>query len=193
MRRIDEAHRTARRRQILDGARRCFARNGFEGATISRLEEEIGLSRGAIFHYFEDKDAIFSALAKGDAERFTQIWAEAGYEVLLSAIAEESPEWLAVYFEVLRRARTDDTFARRLAASDGELADRFRSVLRQRQREGVYRTDVPLEHLATFLNVFANGLALRRAAGDPLPPVDTLVALLQTGLGGPGSARQTDA
>ena len=46
----------ARRRAILDGARRCFARDGYEGATVRRLEQEIGLSRGAIFHHFRDKE-----------------------------------------------------------------------------------------------------------------------------------------
>jgi AcrR family transcriptional regulator len=57
----------ARRREILSGARTCFARYGYEGATVRRLEEEIGLSRGAIFHHFRDKESLFLAVAEDDA------------------------------------------------------------------------------------------------------------------------------
>ena len=34
---------------------------------MRRLEEATGLSRGAIFHHFRDKDALFLALAEQDA------------------------------------------------------------------------------------------------------------------------------
>lgn len=57
----------ARREEILAGARACFARYGYEGATVRRLEEETGLSRGAIFHHFRDKESLFLAVAEDDA------------------------------------------------------------------------------------------------------------------------------
>jgi hypothetical protein len=60
---VSEDHLAARRRQILDGARRCFAEYGYDKATVRRLEQAIGMSRGAIFHHFRDKDALFFELA----------------------------------------------------------------------------------------------------------------------------------
>ena len=42
MPKVSEDHLAARRAQILDGARRCFAEHGYEGATVRRLEEAIG-------------------------------------------------------------------------------------------------------------------------------------------------------
>src|ERR1700712_123276 len=60
-------HLEGRGQQILDGAPAAFGRHGYEGATVRVLEEEIGLSRGAIFHHFADKDAVFMALAGQDA------------------------------------------------------------------------------------------------------------------------------
>lgn len=60
MPRVSEDHLAARRRQILDGARRCFAEYGYDGATVRRLEHTIGMSRGAIFHHFRDKDTYSS-------------------------------------------------------------------------------------------------------------------------------------
>ena len=37
-----------------------------------------GLSRGAIFHHYRDKDALFLALAEQDAERMADVVAEQG-------------------------------------------------------------------------------------------------------------------
>src|SRR5438034_9254532 len=65
--RVSQDQLDARRREILTGARTCFARHGYEGATVRRLEEETGLSRGAIFHHFRDKESLFLAVAEDDA------------------------------------------------------------------------------------------------------------------------------
>src|SRR5690606_41956869 len=78
MPRVSQDHLDARRRQILDGARSCFARHGYEGATVRRLEEATGLSRGAIFHHFKDKESLFLALAEDDAARMADVVAEQG-------------------------------------------------------------------------------------------------------------------
>ncbi|MDN5915421.1 MAG: TetR/AcrR family transcriptional regulator [Pseudonocardia sp.] len=78
MPRVSTDQLAARRRQILDGARRCFADHGYEGATVRRLETSTGLSRGAIFHYFRDKETLFLALAEEDARRMADVVAEQG-------------------------------------------------------------------------------------------------------------------
>ena len=59
MPRVSDSHLAARRRQILDGAPACFAEYGYDKATVRRLEQTIGLSRGAIFHHFRVKDTLF--------------------------------------------------------------------------------------------------------------------------------------
>src|SRR5262249_50273152 len=67
MPRVSQDQLDARRSEILAGARACFARYGYEGATVRRLETETGLSRGAIFHHFRDKESLFLAVAQEDA------------------------------------------------------------------------------------------------------------------------------
>jgi len=81
MPRVSQDHLEARRRQILDGARACFARHGYEGATVRRLEEATGLSRGAIFHHFRDKESLFIAVAEDDAAAMTQRVPEYGFHL----------------------------------------------------------------------------------------------------------------
>jgi TetR/AcrR family transcriptional regulator, transcriptional repressor of aconitase len=51
----------------------CFAEYGYDKATVRRLAQTIGLSRGAIFHHFRDKDTLFFELAHEDAERMADV------------------------------------------------------------------------------------------------------------------------
>ena len=107
----------ARRQQILDGARACFARHGYEGATVRVLEEEIGLSRGAIFHHFADKEALFLAVAEQDAAAMRQTVAEHGLvQVMREMIAAPDAERIGTQLEIARRLRTDPGVPDGLAA-----------------------------------------------------------------------------
>src|SRR3989304_6177982 len=57
MPKVTEAHLEARRSQILDAAWTCFARKGYHQATMQDICQESGLSPGAIYRYFESKEA----------------------------------------------------------------------------------------------------------------------------------------
>ena len=69
MPKVTEAHSAARRQQIIDAAYRCFARKGFHQATIRDIYAEANLSPGAVYHYFDSKDAIIQASFEFDYER----------------------------------------------------------------------------------------------------------------------------
>src|SRR5690606_26473523 len=60
-----DQHRERRRQQILDAARRCFARRGFHQTTMSDILHESELSAGAVYGYFRGKDEIIAAIAQG--------------------------------------------------------------------------------------------------------------------------------
>ena len=83
MPKISEERRTERREQILAGARRCFAEHGYEGATVAKLEREIGLSRGAIFNYFPSKEDLFVELAVRDSARMSEVWIDEGLDAVV--------------------------------------------------------------------------------------------------------------
>ncbi|MFE0424667.1 TetR/AcrR family transcriptional regulator [Streptomyces sp. NPDC058953] len=63
MARVSQQHLDARRRQILDGAGRCFARNGFHASSMQDVLAEVGLSAGAVYRYFGSKDELIEAIA----------------------------------------------------------------------------------------------------------------------------------
>jgi TetR/AcrR family transcriptional regulator, transcriptional repressor of aconitase len=182
MPKVSDDHKERRRAQILEAARGCFARHGYEGATVAKLEEATGLSRGAIFNYFENKQALFVELALESSLRLTDLWLEHGHRALFEELLKEDPDWLAVQLEAVRRIRTDPEFKRQLAAHERELEKTRPARLERLQALGV-RQDFRLDDIALFLSVVANGIALQISTGDRLPDVDVMVSLLETGVG----------
>lgn len=181
MPKVSDAHKERRRAQILEGAQRAFARHGYEGTTVAILEEVTGLSRGAIFNYFPNKQAIFLELAIESNKRLTEIWLDQGFRALLEEIAHEDPDWLGVQLEAARRIHTDPTFQELVATAEAELREHRQDRLDRLEAQGV-RDDLPLEATAVFLSLVANGLALRRTMGDPMPDLDALAELVEQGV-----------
>ncbi|MBH0119582.1 TetR/AcrR family transcriptional regulator [Rhodococcus sp. CX] len=63
MPRVSQAHRVARRAEIIDAALRCFARSGYQRTTMADIIAESGLSAGAIYGYFGGKQELLVAVA----------------------------------------------------------------------------------------------------------------------------------
>ncbi len=168
----------ARRAEILDAARRAFARHGYEAATVKVLEAETGLSRGAIFHHFKDKDALFLALAEDDAAQMAETVAAHGLVQVMRDLQDRDAGWLGVQLEVRRRLRTDPDFAARWAEHQSAVLGATTARLQRQRRAGLVRTDVPLPILVDFLRLALDGLVSSLAAGMPsehLPGVLDLV------------------
>jgi AcrR family transcriptional regulator len=55
-------HDTAKRKQIIEGARRVFIEMGFDAASMNDITREAGVSKGTIYVYFANKEELFEAL-----------------------------------------------------------------------------------------------------------------------------------
>ncbi len=190
MPRVSQDHLDARRRQILDGSRSCFARFGYEGATVRRLEEATGLSRGAIFHHFGDKESLFLALAEDDASRMADVVAEQGLVQVMrnllvrpdgqrAADGEHPADWLGTRLEVSRRLRTDPDFRARWAKRSERLTMATRDRLRRQRAVGKLRDDVPVEVLAAYLELVLEGVVSHLAMGLPADDLDPALDLVE--------------
>jgi AcrR family transcriptional regulator len=58
-----------RRALVLDAARAVFAEKGIEGASIREIAKRAGYTPGAIYSYFDSKEAIYGALLAESLER----------------------------------------------------------------------------------------------------------------------------
>ena len=53
-----------RRSEILDAARRVFARRGFADATVDEIAREAGIAKGTIYLYYKSKGDVYAAAAR---------------------------------------------------------------------------------------------------------------------------------
>ncbi len=63
---------------MLDAARSVFERLGIEGASIREIARQAGYTPGAIYSYFENKEAIYGALLAESLERLNTVVNAAG-------------------------------------------------------------------------------------------------------------------
>src|SRR3954447_11088375 len=62
---------SAKRRQIMDGARKVFLAQGFEGASMNDIAKVAGVSKGTLYVYFQDKERLFAAVV--EEERYAHM------------------------------------------------------------------------------------------------------------------------
>jgi AcrR family transcriptional regulator len=55
--------------QVLEGARRVFMRDGFEGASVDEIAREARVSKATLYSYFPDKRLLFSEVARLECNR----------------------------------------------------------------------------------------------------------------------------
>lgn len=63
---VDGADDSAKRRQILEGARQVFLDRGFDGASMMDIAKAAGVSKGTLYVYFKDKDDLFDGMVRGE-------------------------------------------------------------------------------------------------------------------------------
>jgi len=110
-----EALSPEKERQILDGAARAFAADGYEGASMSRIAAVAGVSKGTLYNYFAGKRELFAAFVHRECSGqitliFDDIDANAALEAVLPLICRRmldmltSPTGLLMYRMVVAEA-----------------------------------------------------------------------------------------
>ncbi|MGV9824927.1 MULTISPECIES: helix-turn-helix domain-containing protein [unclassified Gordonia (in: high G+C Gram-positive bacteria)] len=191
MPKVSDDRIAARRREILDGARHCFAEYGYDGATVKRIEESTGLSRGAIFHHFRDKEALFLALAQEDAERMADVAAEEGLVQVMRDVLERPQDfdWLGTRLEIARKLRTDPSFRTAWLAHSAELEKATLDRLERGRKTGRLRDDVPTGVLLDYLDLVLDGLITRLASGRPTDDLEAVLDLVEASVRSPRAVR----
>ena len=135
----------ARREHILDAAEQCFGRAGFHRTTMHDICREAGVSPGALYVYFDSKEALIAGISERDraefAERFDQLAGAPDFIEALKALGEEyfleEPAHshrmcIEIGLESTRNPRVGEIFQR----FDRYIADSFEKLFRTMQAEG---------------------------------------------------------
>jgi AcrR family transcriptional regulator len=61
---VQPSEDSAKRRQIVEGARSVFLAQGFDAASMSDIARAAGVSKGTLYVYFTDKEQLFAAIVE---------------------------------------------------------------------------------------------------------------------------------
>ena len=95
-----------RRTQILEAAVVCFAKHGFHQASMHDISTEAGISVGLIYRYFQNKEAVISAMADRHKNEISNLLERASQapsllealEIIFTAhCCEDSPTVLSAF------------------------------------------------------------------------------------------------
>ena len=191
MPKISEERRTERREQILEGARRCFAEHGYEGATVAKLEREIGLSRGAIFNYFPSKEDLFVELAVRDSARMSDVWIDEGLEAVVQRSSSSTPPGSPSTSSCSAAYAPTRTSGRASKRDTKQVAPANRARIEEAQRSGEFRDDLAREGHRHLRQPRPQRPRALRAGGEELPSTELVLRLLRDAIG--GARRDTPA
>jgi AcrR family transcriptional regulator len=59
---------SAKRRQIVEGARAVFLAQGFDAASMNDIAREAGVSKGTLYVYFKHKEDLFEAIVEQECD-----------------------------------------------------------------------------------------------------------------------------
>jgi TetR/AcrR family acrAB operon transcriptional repressor len=161
----------ATRDSILDAAEKLFVKQGVSGTTLQHIATAAGVTRGAIYWHFLDKEAVFNAMM----ER-AKMPLEAAQQLLDEANAADPLDALRQYLLCVFRVTADDPTARRvfeIATLKLEYLDDMNAVRARRRRS---QEDWMVRAENRIRDAIANGQV--RAEVDPAAVALGLWAIL---------------
>jgi len=189
-----ESAQDARRTQILDAARTCFARSGFRGASMQEICLEAKMSPGGLYRYFPSKEAIIEAIAQeercGAAELIETM---RGTGPLLDRMMScamgyfaymRDPGACELMAEISAESLRNSEIGKRFAQIDDSVRDIMREVFLEAIETGEMPPNADLDATISMLQAAVDGIALRQI-NDPdlsLARVEPLLRRLVAGV-----------
>jgi len=158
VRTINEQEYTQRRNAILDATSKLLLSHGYEQMTIQDIVEDLQISKGAFYHYFDSKQAAFSALLERMGQELDRhlfplvqdsaLPAPEKLQRFFDALAGWKQKRLSVLLAVTRVWYSDDnTLVRSHLRRERRrrLTPLLATIIREGCLTGIFQTDSPLE------------------------------------------------
>ena len=154
---VKEEEHSARRNEILDAALQLVYTKGYDKMTIQDLLDQLKISKGAFYHYFDSKAAVLEAVVEHmAAEQVEPVFLSIMQDPNLTALEklhryfETSTRWKAskkaFFVELVKIWYSDENIVARekmLARSAQHLGPFFTEIIKQGVQEGSFTTPYP--------------------------------------------------
>ncbi|MFI6033658.1 TetR/AcrR family transcriptional regulator [Streptomyces sp. NPDC051315] len=196
MARVSQAHLDARRRQILDAAALCFARNGFHATSMQDVLKEADLSAGAVYRYFSGKEELITAIVSevlGEVRAAFEAAARQSPppspDVLVPSVLGRTlglresltldgvPAFPRLVVQVWSEIPRNEELAAVLREGYGSVRAAWGRIVEAYQEAGTMRSDIPPDHVARTMIAAVLGFIAQQSLFGPTP-----VEILRDGL-----------
>jgi AcrR family transcriptional regulator len=170
--------RDARREELLAAAGRVFAEKGFARTKISEIAAAAGLSHGLVYHYFENKDAIFGAIVDTMLARIDQdleVEGERAIDRIEASIERartrccQTIDAGKVVSQTMMQGQVPDAIRTRVAAHVRGAHAKAVEWIAEAQEDGDVDRSVPAEELASAMFCLVRGMSIRMPGMPDLP------------------------
>jgi AcrR family transcriptional regulator len=166
---LNPVSRAVRRDAILDVAERLIRTSGYERMSVQDVQDELGVSRGAIYHYFDSKVALLEAVIERMTHAIIAVISPIATDptlpapAKLQAVFRAGGRWKAdrrdLMLGIVRAWYSDDNTIvrdRLWSAVNARLVPLLAAIVRQGRAEGSMTASMP-DHAATILVTLLEG------------------------------------
>ncbi|MDK2980277.1 MAG: hypothetical protein PWQ55_624 [Chloroflexota bacterium] len=161
------------RSQIMNAATELFCRSGYDAAAVADICERAGVSKGAFYHHFPSKKALFLAILQdwlGEVDRRLNELRQPDLPVsqsllqmshVIEGVFTDAAGQLPMFLEFMAQASRDQRVWDATFAPFQSYQSRFGQLLEQGKTEGSLREDVDAQASAWVIIAFAVGVLLQ--------------------------------
>ncbi len=202
-----KAQREASVEGLLAAALRLFVSRGYRHTTVEDIADAAGLTKGAVYFYFRNKEALLDALLDrveavvvGEMERRVAAAGPGGAEKLVAFMhgqarlgVERADDVLLLILMSLEFSGSAGPIQARIRAIYAKMLKAIEAAIALGKRQGQFRTDLRSREQAAVVMALHDGTFLewyrRRDALDGAELVRTLRHAMLTGLSAPEKSK----
>ncbi|MED4729102.1 TetR family transcriptional regulator [Aneurinibacillus migulanus] len=170
---VSEEYKREKKNELLQAARRVFIRNGYTHTTMQDIMDEAGVSRGALYSYFDNIEHVFMEVLQFDDQQ----------DILLFEPDDQSSLWTHVTNWIKQQQKNIEAINQSLLLSKAEfflssnyvrnkenfpyiteryqrIVDAIKSVIQKGIEQGEFQPCLSPESIALYLVSFLDGLML---------------------------------
>jgi AcrR family transcriptional regulator len=159
--------------QIMASAIQCFSRSGYEASSVADICAQAGVSKGAFYHHFPSKQALFLAILDEwlegiDTRLFSQRVENEPVPLSIARMADTlgyvfkaASGQLPMYMEFMVQASRDKAVWAAAIAPYLRFQQQFAGLLEQGKKEGSIMPDVDAQAVSWSLLSLAIGILLQ--------------------------------
>ncbi|MDD1502786.1 TetR family transcriptional regulator [Lysinibacillus sp. CNPSo 3705] len=170
---VSEEYKKEREKELIEAAKKVFIEKGFVRTTMQDIMDEAGISRGALYSYFDNINHVFIEVLKYDDQKDIQYfvpsdegllwpqiknWIEE-QQIYIEAIDQTLLFAKAEFFLSYKYVNNKDNFPY-ISERYNRTTEAIEEVLKEGMRKGEFRPQQSTDSIARYILSFINGLML---------------------------------